>query len=90
MASFTGKATGNYNAIGLTTWNEASYPQAGDDFTTNAFVITQVQNEACAGAVVSASGGGWDIATYNNANSSTTVINDTLTMGASTSGGATA
>lgn len=35
MAAFTSKATGNWNADGQTTWNEAGVPDLGDTVTIN-------------------------------------------------------
>ena len=40
MATFTGKASGNSNATGQTTWNEAGIPAAGDTVDVNGFIIT--------------------------------------------------
>ena len=87
MANFTSKAIGNWNATGQTTWNEVGYPVAGDGVTVqNTHIVTQVQNEACAGLTID-SGGELDMATYNLANSSTTDVTGTLRIGASSGTG---
>ncbi len=39
MASFTGKAAGNWSAVGQTTWNEAGTPAAGDSVDLNGKII---------------------------------------------------
>jgi hypothetical protein len=89
MASFTSKVSGNWNAAGQTTWNEVGTPGAGDDVTIqNTHVVTQVQNEACAGIVVDA-GGELDNATFNLVNSSTSVFSGKHTMGVSADTGLT-
>lgn len=63
--AFTSKATGNWNAVGETTWNEEGYPQSGDGVTIqNTHVVTLVGNEVCSTIAVNA-GGGLDIATFN-------------------------
>ena len=56
MATFTSKATGNWNATGQTTWNEVGYPVAGDDVTiTASHVVTINVASACRSLVVNGS-----------------------------------
>lgn len=87
MASIVSTQTGNFNTG--STWVGGVAPVAGDDATIqSSHVVTQVQNEACAGIVVD-SGGTWDQATYNMVNSSTTVSNGTYTIGISAGVGLT-
>ena len=74
MASFTSKASGNWNAVGATTWNEANYPVAGDTVSiSGAHVITLSANAECA--------------TITNAGTVTPVTYSLTTSGAVTTSG---
>lgn len=56
MATFTSKATGEWQATGQTTWNEVGYPQAGDVVVINpTHTVTTTQTEACDGLVINGS-----------------------------------
>jgi hypothetical protein len=89
VMDFTSKATGNWNADGLTTWNEEGYPGAGDSvLIQNTHDVTQVQNEASAGIIINA-GGILDLDTFNNVNSSSTTVNGELDISVSDDTGLT-
>jgi hypothetical protein len=89
IMDFTSKATGNWNSIDLTTWNEEGYPGTGDSvIVQNTHVVTQTQNEACEELVIDA-GGELDISTFNNVNTGSTTVNGNLDIGASADSGLT-
>ncbi len=46
MAAFTSKATGNWNAAGQTTWNEAGVPGLGDSATIGPSVVSIFTSKA--------------------------------------------
>lgn len=83
MGTFTSKATGQWEAEGQTTWNEAGHPVAGDDVTIQSgHTISLVQHEACKDNTVDV-GGVLSVSTYNLINSGDVDINGTLNVGTS-------
>lgn len=57
MAVFTSKATGNWDAEGQTTWNEAGHPQAGDTVTVqNTHTVTLDSATSCTTLVIDSGG----------------------------------
>lgn len=65
MATFTSKATGNWDTEGATTWNEAGHPIAGDTVTIqNSHTITLDSNAACETFTIE-NGGVLNCSTFN-------------------------
>jgi len=87
MAAFTSKATGDWNAAGQTTWNEAGVPVAGDIIIVqNTHVVTLAGIPAC--LTLSIDAGGEVTDATNNVGltlTGTLVITGTLTCGDNTS-----
>lgn len=83
MAAFTSKSTGNWDAEGQTTWNEAGHPGAGDTVTIqNGHTVTLDSATACTTLTIDA-GGTLTDATNNQGLtvSGITTIEGTLTCG---------
>ncbi len=83
MAAFSSKNTGNWDAEGATTWNEANHPIAGDTVTIqNGHTVTLDSATACATLTVDA-GGVLTDATNNQGfvASGAVVVNGTFTCG---------
>lgn len=83
MADFTSKATGNWDAEGQTTWNEAGHPGAGDTVTIqNGHTVTLDSATSCTTLTIDA-GGTLTDATNNQGIdvSGVTTVNGTLTCG---------
>jgi len=83
MASFTSKATGNWDAEGATTWNEAGHPGDSDTVTIqNGHTVTLDSATECASLTVDVGGVLTDVT--NNVgftNYGATVVNGTFTCG---------
>jgi len=57
MASFSSKATGNWDAEGASTWNEAGHPATGDTATIqNGHVVSIFGSEACGNVTINSGG----------------------------------
>jgi len=57
MGAFTSKATGNWDAEGASTWNEANHPAAGDTVTIqNGHVVSIKGSEACGNVTIDSGG----------------------------------
>ena len=76
MASFTSKASGNWTATGLTTWNEANSPVAGDTVSIATGHRITVNSNVAAASITIAGTGGIDVTSTCTITLSSTVTNN--------------